>query len=292
MDIRTSVRNRREARIRELLEEKANPASATRQESEALLQAAEFNKKHFTGSLASPLQDSVSERDPEKLWKQGYRGWEEPVPTPPASGPPRLMTGLLRRIVISALLFGAVWGVFSTDQPWAARVQWFVLDGLSREMDFAAAQAWYEEHFGGAPSFIPIFGQDPQESTKVNGEMLVPPLSGTVLQPFVVDMKGIKIVPQSEQQSSREVHSIEAGRVMKVRPLPDGLYTLEVQHRNGRYAQYSGLSHVTLRAEDWVQGGDVLGVVPLSVSSGEEPVLYFMLKEGSMPVDPADVIPF
>lgn len=52
-------------------------------------------------------------------------------------------------------------------QPWALKAQDFVSDALNKDMDFAAAQVWYEEHFDGAPSFIPIFGDEEQPAQKL-----------------------------------------------------------------------------------------------------------------------------
>lgn len=233
------------------------------------------------------------EPDPEKLWKQGYRGWYETSPDAP---PPRkkfsFASSMLRRIAVSALLFGAVWGIFSIQEPWAVRAQLYILSGLSREMDFQAAQTWYEEHFGGAPSFIPIFGQSEQDTTKVNGSVsLTPPLDGRLVQSFAIDMKGIRIVPGDDSQSSREVKSIDTGRVLEVKKLQDSTYSVMIQHTGGRTALYSGLAASTLKANDWVQGEDVVGTLPAE-SNGEQPALYFMLKEGDRTVDPADVISF
>ncbi|WP_235440451.1 peptidoglycan DD-metalloendopeptidase family protein [Paenibacillus sp. DMB20] len=166
------------------------------------------------------------------------------------------------------------------------------MDSLSREMDFQAAQTWYEEHFGGAPSFIPIFGQSEQDTTKVNGSVsLTPPLNGRIVQSFAMDMKGILIVPKEDSQSSPEVKSVETGRVLEVKKLQDSTFSVLIQHTGRRTALYSGLAASALKVNDWVQGGDVVGTLPAE-SGGEQPALYFMLKEGDRTVDPADVISF
>lgn len=296
MDIKTSVKHRREARIRELLNEKLTEESTklnticsnpvTNAVSKPVLRQNTFQEPVHTGPEI--------ERDPEKMWKQGHRGWYDNV-TEPVIPPrnPSFTAGLMRRFAASVLLFGAVWGIFSVHEPWALRVQGYIVEGLSREMDFQAAQVWYEEHFGGPPSFIPIFGQSDQDTTKVNASStLVPPLKGQLVQSFAIDLKGILIVPEGDSLSSREVKSVETGRVLEVKKLPDSSVTVTIQHTGERTAQYSRLSASDLKVNDWVQGGDVVGTLPLVQSDGEQSALYFMLKDGNRSVDPTEVISF
>lgn len=296
MDIKTSVKHRREARIRELLNENL------------IVENTELNKDRsnpVTYSANKPVlrqstfQESVhsgpeTERDPEKMWKQGHRGWYDNVTEPVI--PPRnssFMGGLMRRFAASVLVFGAVWGIFSIDEPWALRAQGYIVEGLSREMNFQAAQAWYEEYFGGTPSFIPIFGQSDQNSTKVNASAnLVSPLDGQLVQSFAIDLRGVLIVPNGDSLYSREVKSVETGRVLEVKNLQDSSVTVTIQHTGERTAQYSRLSSSDLKVNDWVQGGDVVGTLPLIQSNGEQPALYFMLKNGDNSVDPTEVISF
>lgn len=201
------------------------------------------------------------------------------------------LSGLMRRIVASVLVFGLAWGVFSFQHPWALRAQAFIIEGLSTEMDFQAAQAWYEEHFGSSPSFIPIFGQTDEHSTKVNARTsLVSPLSGKVVQSFAVDLKGIVIEPKGGSLAERAVKSIETGRVLEVKRHPENGITVVIQHTGDRSAWYSRLTETSLKTNDWVQGGDIVGSLASS-STGSPPSLYFVLKEGGRDVDPAEVIP-
>lgn len=296
MDIKTSVKHRREARIRELLhnnltEGKEDLATLRSIPAPSVVLNSEVRPSTFQHAT---LNNTDNERDPEKLWKQGRRGWYDNVTEPEI--PPRkfsFVTGLLRRITVSALLFGAVWGVFSIHEPWAMRAQGYILEGLNREMDFQAAQTWYEEHFGGTPSFIPIFGQNEQDTTKVNAlASLVPPLQGQVVQSFAVDLKGVLIAPKGDSLTLHEVKSVETGRVLEVKKQPDASISILIQHTGSRTAIYSRLSETTLKVNDWVEGGDVIGTLPFVQSDGEQPALYFMLKNGERIIDPTDVISF
>lgn len=299
MNVKTSVKHRRQARIKELLDHTPVSSAGISGQDPPILQ------DRTTGlgqKLRLPAADPApgrreSEPDPEKLWKQGHRGgWNSdtgPANVPPPDHKSSFARGMLRRIVLSALLFGIVWGIFHVKEPWAVRAQLYIAEGLNREMDFQAAQAWYEEHFGGAPSFIPIFGQSEQNSTKVNGRMsMSAPLSGRIVQSFAIDMRGILVTPSGASLTGAEVKSVETGRVLEIKKLTDETFSVLIQHKGERTALYSGLASANVKANDWVQGGEVIGTLPSAASGGEQPALYFMLKEGDRPVDPSDVISF
>ncbi|NMO95313.1 M23 family metallopeptidase [Paenibacillus lemnae] len=294
MDIRSSVRHRRQARIKELLDDK-NREEVSELSWPETVPGSNKGPAHQPAAAALPESQMKppEERDPEILWKQGYRSWYDSPTDHPKPPKTSFIGSMLKRCLVSGILFGAVWGVFKLEEPWAFRVQMFVLDGLSREMDFQAAQVWYEDHFGGAPSFIPIFGQDNPESTKVNGGIsLIPPLNGSMVQPFAVDMNGVKLVPAEGSLYAREVKSVDSGRVLQVSTLSDGTLAVQIQHTNGKTALYSGLGETSLKVSSWVQGGEVVGILPSVSGSEQQPVLYFMLKEGDRPMDPAEVISF
>lgn len=296
MDIKTSVKHRREARIRELLSENSNEVKEDSNNLRPLpVPSVEHKPEPRQNGFQHPgLSGADTERDPEKLWKQGHRGWYDNITEPVI--PPRkfsFVAGLLRRLTASVLVFGAIWGLFSIHEPWATRAQGYIVQGLSREMNFQAAQAWYEEHFGGTPSFIPIFGQSEQDTTKVNARAsLVPPLQGQLVQSFAVDFKGVLIAPLGDSFSLHEVKSVEAGRVLEIKKQADSSMTVLIQHTGTRTALYSRLSATTLKVNDWVEGGDVVGTLPPIQSDGEQSALYFMLKDGERSVDPTEVISF
>ncbi|WP_054956375.1 M23 family metallopeptidase [Paenibacillus dakarensis] len=296
MDIKTSVKLRREARIRELLDERYPEAKEEPANLRSLPVSSAVHKPvaHESSLHHSSPDNSDVERDPEEMWKKGHRGWYDHFTEPEL--PPRKFTfvsGLLRRLAASVVVFGTVWGLFFIHEPWAMRVQGYILDGLSREMNFHAAQMWYEEHFGGTPSFIPIFDQSEQSTTKVNaGTSLVPPIKGHLVQSFAVDLKGILIAPKGVSRKLHEVKSVEAGRVLEIKKQVDSSVTVLIQHTGTRTAVYGRLFGTSLKVNDWVEGGDVVGTLPLAASNEEQPALYFMLKDGERSVDPMEVISF
>lgn len=96
------------------------------------------------------------------------------------------------------LVFGAVWGVFTIHQPWSYKVQAFVSDALSNDMDFTAVRVWYEENFNGAPAFIPIFGDkdEPAQKAAAHHELSAP-VAGSIVEPFASTLKGVEIMPST-----------------------------------------------------------------------------------------------
>ena len=306
MDVKKSVKDRRKARIQELLEEMKPEELADIHNMHRQAPASERIKslenantpRANMSSRQLGISDSTREEepDPEKMWKENRNHWYgmNDTPTPPASRP-SFAASFIRKLSVSMVLFGAVWGLFSIEEPWAFKARGFIVEGLSREMDFQAAQTWYDEHFEGAPSFIPIFGQTEDNSTKVNSLVmrgLSSPVNGVLTQSFAVDLKGIRLVPVENTRYSREVKSIETGRVLEIRQLEDQTLSVTIQHTGNRTAVYSGLSATAMKVNSWVESGDVVGMLP-AASAGEEPgALYFVLKEGDRAVDPAGVISF
>jgi stage IV sporulation protein FA len=152
MDIKSSIKQRREERIRDLLlrEEPAPPSPQPVQEQPL------WNK----GRLPEPL---APEPDPEKVWKK-----EHAKGGGPSYHKSRFVSGFMWRVFFSVILFGLIWGLFQYPQPWSTKIQDYVMQSLNREMDFQAVEAWYESHFGEAPAFIPIFKQNQTSPLKVN----------------------------------------------------------------------------------------------------------------------------
>ncbi|WP_235440452.1 hypothetical protein [Paenibacillus sp. DMB20] len=116
MDIKSSVKHRRQVRIKEILEKRAPGENLEFQTHKPAVKNGKVFDDIQQPRLSKPDTDTLPpemEPDPEKLWKQGYRGWYDASPDAP---PPRkkfsFVGSMLRRITVSALLFGAVWGIF------------------------------------------------------------------------------------------------------------------------------------------------------------------------------------
>lgn len=275
MDTKSSIKQRREERIRDLLlrEEPVKPLPQPIQDPPKL-----WNKGRLPETLAP-------EPDPEKLWKK-----EQAQGRGPLRHNTRFVSGFMWRLFFSAIIFTLIWGMFKYPQPWSLKAQDYVMQSLNREMDFQAAEAWYESHFGKAPAFIPIFKQNQTSPLKVNAsKSMVPPLEGEIVQAFAVSLKGVEIAPLKDSNLPLQVKSVETGRVIDVSNSDTGV-TVTIQHTGQMVAAYGHLESTRLQKNDWVEGGDTVGQLR-AASEGETPTLFFSLKKDGAYVDPADVIP-
>ncbi|MWV46715.1 peptidoglycan DD-metalloendopeptidase family protein [Paenibacillus sp. HJL G12] len=276
MDTKSSIKQRREERIKDLLlrEDLAQPILQPVQETPKL-----WNKGKLPESYAP-------EPDPEKLWKK-----EQAKGRGPFHHKTRFFSGMMWRLFFSAIIFVLVWGIFKFPQPWSMKVQDYVMQSLNREMDFQAAEVWYESHFGKAPTFIPIFKQNQTSPIKVNAsKSLYPPIDGEIVQAFAVSLKGVEIAPRKVSNIPLEVKSVETGRVIDVTGSADTGITVTIQHTGKIVASYGHLADTRLQKNDWVEGGDAVGHLQ-AAAEGETPSLFFSVKENGNYVDPADVIP-
>lgn len=289
MNTKLRIKQRREERIRRLLdgaameimqETNSGPSKKIAESSRPTSSSDIQDRTRHVGSILAE-----QERDPEWLWKKenGHYG---------SGGHTRfnLVKSLVRRTVVSALVFGAVWGLFQLNASWTSSPKTVIADALHRDMDFASAALWYERHFGGTPSFLPVLGHT---TDAVNGSgvrsLLGKPLSGTIVQPFALSMKGIEIVPEAEGTGFVQVVSSDAGRVLQVLGDAENGITVVIQHTGNLTAIYGRLNESEVEVNDWVEAGNVVG--SLKSTGGEQPAtLYFAVKEGEEYVDPAEVV--
>lgn len=298
MDVKMNVKKRREERIRQLtLGELAkgqaygganiSPTWRTEQPVESLREQ----------RLPLFEERNQEEPDPELLWKRGQGRWNElnnsghgnrQIPGPTRS---TYWTRLFLRTMISVMLFLSVWGMNRFEPEWAFPIRVFVAESLSTEMDMSAAEAWYEQMFGGAPSFIPIFQHTGEKGVKVGSSAsFIAPIEGTLAGPFALSLKGVEIVPVSDSLLGEQVKVVETGRIISV--TEDALtgITVTVQHAKGYESVYGRLKQALVSKGDWVEIGDLIGILEGSGNS-VPPTLYFGLKKDGRYMDPADVIP-
>lgn len=251
MEQRSGIKGRREERIRSLLDEHTEAAPPPPYTLEDTPGYREWGKPQDE-------REPGYEPDPELLWKQNRGGWMDEDGG--GGGSPRFTAGFIRRAVASVLVFGAVWGIFLAREPWAVKAQAFITDALSNDMDFAAAQVWYETHFNGAPSFIPIFGENEVPAEKVNAShTLSAPLEGSVLRSFADTLYGVEITSKTDSNGSVTVKSVDTGRVLSVSKEAQGGIRVVIRHTGSLTAEYGHLSGTRLSADDWVESGDPVG---------------------------------
>ncbi len=300
MDVKSNVKKRRAERIRQLtMEDAVGPLPPDQGWGSAPGRAAAPPR---TKPWPVSAGQDDTDPDPELLWKRGQGRWQDPYAGAYGSGkgddelmglgPGKRSTfwfAMFVRLVISTLLFAAIWGMNRYEPAWATPIRAFIAKSLTVEMDFQAAQAWYERNFGGAPSFIPIFKTNEDHGLRVGGAAgFSLPIEGSLASPFALSLKGVEIIPDT---GSLQVKAIETGRVLRVAREAETGQTVTVQHAGGYVSVYGHLEQISVEKGDWLEGGDVLGSLPPRTQS-PLPTLYFAIKKDDRYIDPADVIPF
>lgn len=284
MEQKSGIKGRRKERIRSLLEENHETVAGPP------LFAVPEKTASFKEWGAGPKSgaDPVTEPDPEVMWKERRGNWEDDGD----GGRPRFAAGFIRRTIASLVVFGAVWGIFFLRQPWALKAQDFVSDALSKDMDFAAAQVWYEDHFNGAPSFIPSFGDQEMPAEKVTAlHAFSAPLEGSIVRPFVSTLEGVEIMPSEPSSGSIAVKSVDTGRVLSVSKEVKGGIRIMIRHTGSITAEYGHLSGTRLKTDDWVRSGDTIGWMQ-GTANADMPLLYFAVMKDKTYIDPAEVVSF
>lgn len=260
MDLKSSVNKRKEERIRGIIDTPLD---------------------HGPNRTSFP---DLQEPDPELIWKQNRNNHRSSS----------FWKMFLMRALVSSMIFGALWGIYRYQPEWSLPIRHFVAKALTEESDFGAAQVWYEEHFGGAPSFIPIFGQSKDKGQKVQSQTIFSaPIDGTVTLPFALNLKGIEVLPSAKSLSSGEtqVKSVETGRVTEVSQDVNTGLTVQIQHSGGYYSIYGHLSTANVQQGDWIEGGEEIGSLRSS-EAGKPKALYFALKKDGRYMDPSELVPF
>jgi stage IV sporulation protein FA len=207
------------------------------------------------------------------------------------SGWSRFATGFALRLVLAAVIFSAAWIWFRSDLPYSREARAWTAQVVTQDMDFQAVQAWYEQTFGGSPSFLPMF-RSQNEAREVFGGWkrsdAVLPVQGRVVQSYEQDGTGVRIAAPGDSR----VKAVYGGRVMQVETDAEGKATVLIQHAGKIVTIYGNLQYPEVRAGDWVEAGDVLGSIPPPQDARGESLLYFAVRQNGKTVDPAEVVPF
>ncbi|GMK47223.1 hypothetical protein PghCCS26_43530 [Paenibacillus glycanilyticus] len=327
MSKKDGIRERRQEKIRQLLEQQEKQAKLWQQQERMQEQKhqvkpaknrpvrekqnARFEEESFLPVPYHMDTGGGDELDPEKLWKTNphpWLGWESgdgkgkggryggDFASIYESGDgggkrPFFRNELKWKVIVAALLFAGIWGVFHNESPLAQKGQAIVKNALTDEMDFTAVATWYKETFAGAPSFIPIFNHNAKEAESANGSVELPVVSplpdGAIVRTFAELLNGVELAGTSKEQ----VSAIETGRVLVVSEAENGSgVTVVIEHANGRDSVYGKLGAATVKQNDWVEAGDGIGT--LKETASEEPsLLYFAVRQNNQYVDPVGVIP-
>jgi stage IV sporulation protein FA len=254
------------------------------------------------GTLPPQMMNDPRYRDPEYVWKHrrelypnlydtpAYRD-EATTRKPPAPRRRRLMLG---KLALSALLFALIWGLFQLDisSPLALKAKQYVQSAMTDDFQFNAIAAWYEQHFQGAPSLIPAFGdkRSGDNSRKVNapaGVSFVSPVKGAVVGAFNAQSEGVTV----QTALAAPVKAAAAGVVVSV-GIKDGQGLSVVVRHSGQYeTTYGQLTSANVNKNDWVAEGALLGQASDN-SAKTAGQLFFAVSRNGRYIDPADVVTF
>jgi stage IV sporulation protein FA len=326
MALRDNVRDRRRERIQQLIGRYESEGTVTPSlplDSEVKRISSETSRPQTPEIVTAPPPVSGTqeqaptmpprdtapniEPDPERWWKERQKGqlyekskWEGMTGLPPTSRAPErpsdppsgsvFFRGLMARLIVAGVLFAAAWGGMKLDLPRSAEARDWLAATVTRDMDFAAVEAWYRDTFAGSPSFLPFHrgGVESKEVTaSLKREDTVLPVDGRLIQSFSQSGNGVKVAAAG----GSDVRAIYAGRVQQVTTEAGGV-TVLLQHPNQILTVYGNLAESEVKQGDWVETGDRLGRLKAADSKAGESVLRFSVQQQGKKLDPADVVAF
>lgn len=234
--------------------------------------------------------------DPEFAWNQKYKmeaarmaresddeAWQGWRMAPPSG------KAVWIKLIISVILFAAIWGMFQIKHPLADKGRLMLRASLTESFDFQAAAAWYEQRFGGSPSFIPSFGsRTGEDAIKVNStkRTYFVPVPGKIIAPFESSHPWVLL----QTAMDAPVYALDTGQVIFAGNKEDTGYTVIIRHPNGMESTYGRLDGGQVEVNDWIKGGEPIGKVSKGV--GSSGALCFGISKDGRPLNPTDVIPF
>lgn len=300
VDVKSNVKKRREERIRQLTAgdivgyvPETQQAGISKSSISPISHPADSGPSTSTSSPSSSKSFSSMETDPELAWKQNNpwkNKFENDIPEKPTRKKTSFWRGQGIRLFLSIIIFAGIYGIQNVQTSWSFPIQSAIVQSLTHEMDFSKVEVWYENTFGGSPSFIPIFKHNDAQGVKVEGKAgFVAPLVGKIASSFAISLKGIEIVPNEKSASGINVQSVQTGRVIAVNQDAVTGKTVVIQHSGGYISSYGRLEQVFVQKNDWIEGGEWIGALPATTSSPQS-TLYFSIEKDKKYIDPTDVI--
>ncbi|WP_274362625.1 M23 family metallopeptidase [Paenibacillus thermotolerans] len=222
--------------------------------------------------------------DPEYEWNYKINPWKH--------RPSGLERTLRIQATVSVVLFAAIWALFQWNHPALAGSQSFISSALTEELPMDRYAAWYKEHLGSAPSFIPALNRTSEEARSANAKQAreyVIPAAGTVVEPFGSVRAGAGIIIRTG--SGAEVSAMDTGLVTFAGETADTGKTVVVRHPGGVQTVYGRLEQVNVKKDEWVEAGEAIGTVKGVGTQGKDGMLYFAVNRSGGFVDPQDVVP-
>ncbi|MDF2964226.1 MAG: peptidase [Paenibacillus sp.] len=300
MEIRDKVRQRRMERIKQLQETDHRTYYSAPEYPQTVRPAPLPYGNASKGSSLDDYNSSTSEElkrwnDPEYVWKRKLnRDIAERVQDyeydDGGGGFMPTRRNIRTKLVISCILFAAVWGMFQTDHPWANKGKAFVTSALSEPFDFQPVALWYERQFGGAPTLLPALNPVKQEEAQkvtADSKHYFVPVKGKIIAPFEPSRLGLTL----ETKADATVAAMDTGLVVYAGSKEDTGYTVIIRHTNGLQSVYGWIEQGKVELNDWIKGGETIGTVSKN-NSKQSGYLYFAVSKDNRFLNPADVVSF
>lgn len=291
MNKKKEIRQRRQERIRELTDKRAEPIFRSKPPWETF----EHNRAE---AYLSPNDNRLE--DPEYVWnlKRNSFGWDKDPYDFGRLGEgerwkewtaPPTRKQFKGKILFCILVFGLVWGMFQLHNSWALKGQEWVQKTMTEDFQFATAAAWYYQVFGDTPVILPAFGKDKDKLALTGGadEAWVRPAQGHILTSFAATGQGIFLHAEPESP----VKALLTGRVVQVTHTAENGILIVIQHAGGYESVYGMLESSPLSKNDWVKGGSLIGNTRGQQDPGKAN-LYFAVRKNSQYINPTDVMSF
>lgn len=198
------------------------------------------------------------------------------------------------RLILCVLLFALIYAAkslpFSATQKITKGVKWVMtyemhLDKELPDNDVITTISNHIQEWTGT-------GKDMMKEEN-NVTKYISPVEGTVTSPFEdevhpilktkIEARGIEITTKS----SSDIQAIASGKIINIQESVDNGKRITIKHENSMKSVYEGCYESSLKINDQVQQGDILGKTK-TVEEGESSVLYFELWKGDYPVNPSD----
>ncbi|MGD8188826.1 peptidoglycan DD-metalloendopeptidase family protein [Brevibacillus ginsengisoli] len=211
--------------------------------------------------------------------------------TPDQQRPPTLRPGQVFgvQVFFSFLLIGFAYLLFHSSLPIPASWRETGQEVMSRDFNFDAVAAWYENRFGQIPTGLPVL--TPHKPS-------VPASTSTQPQSWKFP-KDYKVVKAYNPNSARIVINVgetgqvlneEKGIVTYVGDKSGYNQTVIVQLAGGREVWYGNLETSHVQLNDYLKVGDLIGIA--KSFSPTDRYLYLGLKKEDSFIDPTGVISF
>ncbi|MFS1513868.1 peptidoglycan DD-metalloendopeptidase family protein [Chengkuizengella sp. SCS-71B] len=278
MKINKSVKQRRNQRVNELIQKQKHNKPLNNNNYE-------MNPRNHQELLDQKLDD------PEFMWKHRKDPWahlkqydrEESF----------LLKHFMTTFTISFLLFITIWLLFQFETPWAEKGKVLITQVMNEDsFDNKTFLTLYDQMFEGYPSFIPTFNSEKNKipAEKVNTSQVKNihhPANGKIISAFESTKSGVTI----KTRKNEPIIALDQGRVISVENTEFTGLTIVIQHVNKLQSIYGYVTYSSLQVNDWVEGGEQIGVVS-ELQNDEAGILYFALRKDNQFIDPAEVIQF